>query len=203
MKNLKPYANFLFEVGVLSRTPRTGFRHLGGWRQSIAEHLCRTAYIGFVLAHLAEENGQKLDIRKVLENCLFHDLGEARATDLDYISQKYSQSDELKAIQDAVKGLSFAKRVTDSFIETEGRTTPEGIIAKDADSLEFLCSVREIMDDGNVRTEDFIPGVLKRLRTPEAKRLAKEILKTNSNEWWFQNKDDDHWVNGGKKQYGK
>jgi len=35
MKKLKPHADFLFEVGVLNRTPRSGFRHLGGWRQYI------------------------------------------------------------------------------------------------------------------------------------------------------------------------
>jgi putative hydrolase of HD superfamily len=89
---LKPYANFLFEAGVLNRTPRSGFRHLSGWQQSVSEYLFRTAYVGFVLAHLEEERGEKINIGKVLENCLFHDFGEARAIDLDYISQKYSNT---------------------------------------------------------------------------------------------------------------
>lgn len=102
-KSLKAYANFLFEAGVLARTPRAGFRHLGNWKQSVAEHLCRTAYVGFVLAHLEQEKGEEVSVEKVMECCLFHDFGEARAIDLDYISQKYSKTDELKAIQDAVK----------------------------------------------------------------------------------------------------
>ena len=40
MKNL---ANFLFEVGMLKRTPRTGFQFLGSGAESVAEHSFRTA----------------------------------------------------------------------------------------------------------------------------------------------------------------
>ena len=191
MNNLKPYANFLFEVGVLNRTPRSGFRHLGGWDQSVSEHLLRTAYIGFVLAHLEQDRGSKIDIGKVVEDSLFHDLGEARANDLDYISQKYSKSDELKAIEDAVKNLPFGKRIISAFSETEERSTAEGIIAKDADQLELLCSLREIIDNGNKLAEDWIPPLLKRLKTSSAKELAEELLRTDSHDWWFENKEDE------------
>lgn len=200
MKKLKPYADFLFEVGVLNRTPRAGFRHLGGWEQSVSEHLCRTAYIGFVLGHLEKERGENVDIGKVVENCLFHDLGEARAQDLDYVSQKYSQTDELKAIEDAVKDLSFGKRIIDAFIQTEERSTTEGNIAKDADRIELLCSLREIIDNGNKLAKDWIPSVSKRLQTPSAQKLAKVIIKTSSNDWWFKNREDKYWIEGGKKR---
>lgn len=198
IKKLKPYANFLFEVGVLSRTPRSGFRHLGGFRQSVSEHLCRTAYVGFVLANLEQQKGEKVDIGKVVENCLFHDLGEARTIDLDYISQKYSKTDELAAIRDAVKDLVFGERIIKAFKETKEKSTKEGIIAKDADQVELLCSLKEIIDDGNKQAEDWIPPTLKRLKTSSAKDLAKELLKTNSNDWWFKNKKDKYWVDGGK-----
>lgn len=200
MKNLRPYANFLFEVGVLNRTPRSGFRHLGGWDQSVAEHLLRTSYIGFVLAHLEQERGNIVDIGRVLENSLFHDLGEARAIDLDYVSQKYSKSDELKAIEDAVKDLSCGERIISAFKETEERSTTEGVIAKDVDALELLCSLQEIIDNGNQLAKDWIPPMLKRLKTSSAKELAEEILQTDSHDWWFQNKEDEYWVNGGKNR---
>lgn len=199
MKKLKPYVNFLFEVGVLNKTPRSGFRHLGGLDQSVSEHLCRTAYVGFVLAHLEKERGEKVDERKVLENCLFHDFGEARTADLDYISQKYSKTDELSAIKDAVKDLSFGERIINAFKETEGRTTPEGIIAKDADQIELLCTLREIIDNGNKQASDWIPPLLKRLKTQSAKEIARVMLKTAPNDWWFQNKEDEYWVTGGKR----
>lgn len=197
---LKPYANFLFEAGILAKTPRSGFRHLDGWHQSVAEHLCRTAYVGFLLAHLEQERGSQVSIEKVVERCLFHDFGEARAIDLDYISQKYSKTDELRAIQDAVKDLPFRERIINAFKETEEKSTPEGIVAKDADQLELLCSLKEIIDSGNKQAETWIPPLLKRLRTPSAQELAQEVLNTDSNDWWFEDKNDEYWVNGGKRQ---
>lgn len=198
MKKLSRYAQFLFEVGVLNRTPRAGFRHLGGWGQSVSEHLLRTAYAGFVVASLEIENGEKINIGRVLEICLFHDLGEARALDLDYISQKYSKTDEFAAISDAVKDLVFADRVLSAFKEEEDRSTIEGLVARDADQLELLCSIKEIVDNGNKIASEWIPPLLKRLRTKSAKRLAKTILKTSSNDWWYQNKKDKYWTTGGK-----
>ena len=198
-EKLKPYANFLFEAGVLARTPRSGFRHLGGWKQSIAEHLFRTAYVGFVLAHLEQEAGETVDIGKVVECCLFHDFGEARAIDLDYISQKYSKSDELKAIQDAVQDLPFGQRILKAFQETESRSTTEGVITKDADHLELPCTLKEITENGNKHAESWIPFLIKRLRTNSAKTLAEEILATDSNNWWFGDREDEYWIKGGKE----
>ncbi len=199
-KKLKPYANFLFEVGVLAKTPRSGFRHLHGWNQSISEHLLRTTYIGFTLAYLEQEKGEKVDIEKVIKCCLFHDLGEARASDLDYISQKYTKSDELAAVNDAVKNLSFGNKILSIFKEAEERSTKESIITKDADKIELLCSLKEIIDSGNPQAKLWIPPLLKRLKTSSAKELADEILNTDSNDWWFENKEDEYWINGGKKR---
>ena len=58
--------NFLFEVGMLSKTPRSGFYFLGSGQQSVAEHTNRTVYIGYVLALM---NG-KADAAKVMKMCL-------------------------------------------------------------------------------------------------------------------------------------
>ncbi|MFA5932617.1 MAG: HD domain-containing protein [Microgenomates group bacterium] len=199
-KTLKPYANFLFEVGILAKTPRSGFRHLDGLNQSISEHLLRTTYVGFTLANLEQEKGEKVDLEKVIKCCLFHDLGEARASDLDYISQKYTKTDELAAINDAVKNLSFGNIILSICKEAEERITKESIIAKDADQIELLYSLKEIIDSGNPQAKLWIPPLLKRLKTTSAKDLAKQILKTDSNEWWFENKNDEYWVNGGKRK---
>ena len=203
MKKLKPYADFLFEVGALNRTPRSGFRHLGDWKQSVSEHLLRTAYVGYVLAHFEKEKDKKIDVNKVVLNCLFHDLGEARALDLDYISQKYSTSDELMAIRDATKNLSFGKNIENSFIETEIKQTKEGIIAKDADQIELILSLKEIIDHGSPQAKDWIGHAVKRLKTNSGKKLAKEILRTNSNDWWFGDRNDTYWVTGGKNRKPK
>ena len=44
---MKRIANFLFEAGMLKRTPRTGFQFLGSGAESVAEHIFRTVYIGY------------------------------------------------------------------------------------------------------------------------------------------------------------
>ncbi len=81
----KKIANFLFEVGMLSKTPRSGFHFLGTGEQSVAEHVNRTAFIGYALAHM----DGTVDIGKVLKMCLFHDISETRISDLNHIHQKY------------------------------------------------------------------------------------------------------------------
>ncbi len=100
MKNL---ANFLFEVGMLKRTPRTGFQFLGSGAESVAEHIFRTAMIGYTLARMDE----KADVGRVLQICLFHDIPEARTGDLNYMNKKYVKADEEKAIEDLARTLPF------------------------------------------------------------------------------------------------
>ena len=45
-------ANFVYETGIHSKTPRSGFWFLGSGEQSVAEHLFHTAMIAYTLAHL-------------------------------------------------------------------------------------------------------------------------------------------------------
>ena len=46
-------ADFLFEAGMLRKTPRTGYQFLGSGRENVAEHSFRTALIGYSLARMA------------------------------------------------------------------------------------------------------------------------------------------------------
>ena len=93
--NLKRIARFLFEVGMLRHTERSGFKFLGSGRQSVAEHILRVAYIGYVMSKM--EKG--IDAEKLLKMCLFHDLCEARTGDLNYVYKRYMKADEEKAIR--------------------------------------------------------------------------------------------------------
>lgn len=194
-ENLKPVVDFLFEVGILSKTPRSGFHFLGSGQQSVSEHISRTAYIGFVLAIL----DGKVDSSKVMQMCLFHDLAEARTSDLNYVHQKYTISDEYKAMEDLASTLSFGKEISNILKEYSERQSEESILAKDADSIEWLLSLKEQVDIGNKRAQTWIPSAVKRLKTTVAKRLAKEIVKTDSDNWWFANKEDKWWVKRNKK----
>ncbi len=55
-RSLKSIANFIYETGILSKTPRFGLWFLGTGEQSVAEHLLRTTYIGYVLAKLTPKS---------------------------------------------------------------------------------------------------------------------------------------------------
>ena len=194
-KNTKAIVNFLFEVGILSKTPRSGFHFLGSGQQSVSEHTTRTVYIGFVLAALEKD----VDSAKIMQMCLFHDLAEARTSDLNYVHQKYTIADEYKAIDDLAKSFSFGKEISNILKEYKERKSTESLLAKDADSLEWILSLKEQVDIGNTRARTWLPSGVKRLKTKVAKDLAKEILKTYSDDWWFSQKEDDWWVNRNKK----
>lgn len=195
MKKLKPYADFLYEVGILNQTPRSGFRHLGGYRQSISEHNHRMLFIALVLIDLEKK---KFDLEKILLMVMIHDFAEARALDLDWISQKYNTSDEERAINDAVKNLSFGNRLSSLYGEYKTRKTPESILVKEADHLELLITLREIEEAGNRQAKEWIKPFLKRLQTANGRKIAREIIKTSPSDWWYTNKKDPYWITGGK-----
>ena len=193
MRNI---VNFLYEVGILSKTPRSGFHFLGTGDQSVSEHVSRTVFIGYSLALL--EKG--VDVLKVLKMCLLHDLAEARVSDLNYVHQKYVTREEEKAIEDLAKTLPFGEDIKEILKEYNERKTKEAILAKDADNLEWLISLKEQFDIGNTRAKEWITSAIRRLKTDVARGIADEILRTTSDMWWFGNKQDEWWVNRGKKE---
>jgi|SRR3989344_4866392 len=195
-KELKNTVNFLFEAGMLAKTPRSGFYFLGSGKQSVAEHINRAIFIGYVLAFM----NKKADLNKVLKMCLFHDFAEARVSDLNYVHQKYTERHEDRAIEDIVRTVPFGDDIKDILHEYEERKSVESLLAKDSDSLELLLALKEQSDIGNSKANTWMPSLVKRLKTKEAKELAKIILKTNSDDWWFQEKEGDWWINRNNKQ---
>jgi len=192
-KKNKAIVNFLFEVGILSQTPRSGFHFLGSGKQSVSEHVHRVVYCGFVLATM-----EKADSAKVMKMCLLHDLAEARTSDLNYVHQKYIDRHEDKALDDLAKTVPFETDILDVISEYEERKSKEAIVAKDADNLEWILSLKEQYDIGNTRSKAWITSGVKRLKTKSAKELSKIIQETNSDEWWFGNKEDEWWVSRNK-----
>jgi putative hydrolase of HD superfamily len=192
MKNI---ANFLFEAGMLKRTPRSGFQFLGSGAESVAEHIFRTTYVGYALGKME----QNIDVDKLIKMCLFHDLPEARTGDLNYVNKKYVVADEKKAVRDLTETLPFGEELRELINEYEAGGTREALLAKDADQLEMILALKEYKDIGNKYADEWLAFSLKRLRTDSAKNLAKVILETDSSLWWFGDKGD-WWVTGGKQQ---
>ncbi len=188
MKNL---ANFFFEVGMLKRTPRTGFQFLGSGAESVAEHSFRTAIIGFTLARLNE----KADVGKVLQLCLFHDIPEARTGDLNYVNKKYVKVDEQQVVADLAKTLPFGREYQETIEEFTARQSLEAQLAHDADQLEMILTLKEYKDLGNRYADEWYPFSVRRLKTDTARLLAESIWSTDSSRWWFDD-DQEWWVKG-------
>ena len=185
-------ANLLFEAGMLKRTPRTGHQFLGTGNESVAEHTFRVTFIGYVLAHLEKDVNEG----ELIKMCLLHDLHEARTGDLNYMNKKYVKVDEEKAIEDLTDTLPFGDDIKNSVEEFNSGKTKEALLANDADQLDLILMLKENKDLGNKYADEWISFALKRLKTDTAKKLAEEILETDSTHWWFEDKSD-WWINGG------
>ena len=190
---MKKTVEFLFECGMLKKTPRTGYQFLGSGGESVADHSFRTAIIGYILA--SKEPGA--DRNRVILTCLLHDLPEARTADHNYVNKKYVKVDEEKAAQDQVRDLFLEDEIMSLFREYNACETLEARISKDADQLDLIMELKEQLDSGNPNAKEWLSFAEQRLITQNAKEMAKEVLATNSANWWFD-KNTDWWVNGPK-----
>jgi len=191
MKNI---ANFLFEIGMLKRTPRTGFQFLGSGAESVAEHSFRTAIIGFTLARL---DGQA-DVGRVVQMCLFHDVPEARVGDQNYVNKKYVKVDEERAVEDLARTLPFGDDYRELLQDFSAKRSLESLLSHDADQLEMILALKEYKDLGNRYADEWYPFVVKRLKTEAARELADKIWTTDSSLWWTTGEDEEWWIKGEK-----
>jgi putative hydrolase of HD superfamily len=189
-------ANYLNEVGMLNHTPRSGFAFLGTGKQSVAEHIFRTLHVAFILARMSDE---PIDETRLLHLVMFHDLPEARTGDHNYVNRKYVIEDLDRVLADGARAWPHGEEIVAAIREFEQGDTPEARLAKDADQLELLLMLKQQADLGNPHANDWIAPLLARLKTDAGKRLADEILATRWDEWWFNNKNDPHWVEGKKR----
>jgi putative hydrolase of HD superfamily len=184
---LKQIVNFFFELGMLKKTPRSGYQFLGSGRESVAEHAFRVATIGFTMARLDKE----ADVFTVMRMCLFHDLPESRTGDLNYVNKRYVKVEEDQAVKDLAQTLPFGKEIESLLEEFNAGKTREAQLARDADQLDLILELKEHQDLGNRYAKDWIHFALKRLKTDLGQNLATQILETDSTAWWFEGKD--HW----------
>jgi len=187
---MKRIIEFLFEVGMLKKSPRTGYQFLGSGGESVADHSFRTAIIGYALASGEPE----ADRNKVVLMCLFHDLSEARCGDHNYVNKKYVEVDEESAVRDQVRGLPFNNEIKTLLNEFNSNDTLEASLSKDADQLDLILELKEQLDLGNPNAQDWLTFAVRRLHTESAKKMAKVALTTHSTEWWFD-KETEWWVN--------
>jgi putative hydrolases of HD superfamily len=177
---------FVYESGILSKTPRSGLWFLGTGQQSVAEHSLRTAFIAYALCHLVPE----AKIERAVLLALFHDFGEGRTSDLNYVHQRYGRLAEDSAFADIAKSISFGAEMQDFYEEVQKRETLEAKLVKDADQLEWLATLREEQVKGNSKAKQWATIAFKRLKTPAGKKLGKSLLAMNPDDWWFEASDN-------------
>jgi len=188
---MKRIVEFLFEIGMLKRSPRTGYQFLGTGGESVADHSFRTAVIGYVLASMEPD----ADRSKIILMCLFHDFPEARTGDHNYVNKKYVTVDEEKAICDQIHGLAFGPEIKDLSNEFNVSDTFEAKLSKDADQLDLILELKEQLDLGNLHAKEWLSFAVKRLLTESGRKVAQEILVSERDSWWFDKKTD-WWING-------
>lgn len=191
---MKSIVDFIYEVGILSKTPRSGLWFLGTGSQSVAEHLLRTTYITYCLCYLTPKANQE----RAILMAMTHDLGEARTSDLNYVHQKYGRLAEDRAIADIARTVPFGKDIQMLYTEEQGRHTLEAQLVKDADNIEWLATMREEEAKGNIKAREWAKIAFKRLKTPAGKKIGKLILTIHPDNWWFDAKDK-WWVNRNPK----
>lgn len=193
-------ADFLFECGMLRRTPRTGYQFLGTGAENVAEHSFGTAVIGFVLAQMAGANKERTAMM-----CLFHDLHEARTGDFNYVNRMYNTSQRTRALADALSGTGLAGDLMPLWEELEQTESLEARLAQDADQLDLMLNLKEQADLGNAYADKWLAAAEKRIRTPEGKKLARAVMETDHTDWWFLGPDQSWWEkkNGSRKDLPK
>jgi putative hydrolases of HD superfamily len=178
--------NFFFELGMLKKTPRSGFQFLRSGHESVADHSFRVTIIGYTLATLTKG----VDPYRVMCLCLFHDVPEARTGDLNYVNKQYVTADEEKAANDLAATLPFGEDYKAFLAEYREGKTEAARLAHDADQLDLILELKEQNDLGNSYARQWIHFALLRLRTEVAREIAAEILRTDSASWWFEGHDD-------------
>lgn len=184
-KEMQDVANFVYEMGIHMRTPRSGLWFLGSGTQSVAEHLFRVAMIAYALCYFEP----KADKNKVILMALTHDIGEGRVSDLNYVHQRYGRLIESKAVHDIAASVPFGKEIEDLYLEEQARETLEAKLVKDADQIEWIATLRAEEEKGNEKARKWAEIAVKRLKNSSAQDLAKYIMNTHPDAWWFDYED--------------
>lgn len=182
--NEKKITNYIFELGALKKFHHSGTKLAGvNEPDTIAEHVYRTALIAYILAKM-----EKADPEKATMIALLHDNAEARITDLHKVARRYidTSKSEKKAFSEQVENLpkEIGGLFNKYFLEYEERKSAEAIIARDADRLETAFQAKEYLDLGYKICQEWIDNVGKTIKTGSAKKIFKQMKKTNFADWW-------------------
>ena len=179
---LEGLTNFLYEMGLLKRSKRTGWLIAGVDNpESIAEHTFRTAIIGYLLARM-----EGADPYKTATLCLFHDTQESRG-DVPSVGKAYvvtAPNPQVTADQVAGFPDEIGQAVRELVDEYEARDSLEAQLARDADKLECLIQAREYQAQGHEDVPPWIETSAAALQSRSARQLAEACQQVPPRQWW-------------------
>ncbi len=202
--SIKRDLEFLFEVGCFRFIDRMWKRFLNPDFANNTEHSFRVAFIALMLSKYEKV---KIDEGKLLKMALMHDLAESRTGDVDYLARQYVVRNEKLGFADIVEDTIFESELLELLEEYEKRESFESKLVKDADTLDIDLELKEQESRGfsivKLWTKHRKQNVAPKIFTNSAKKLFKEIYKTNPHDW--HNKSKRNRVLGGdwKKTSGQ
>ena len=167
----------VYEAATVKRMLRTGWQILGDNEENVGEHTFMTCVISYFLAKELHAN-----METVLVMSVFHDFHEARTGELDKLAKLYTSRNEEKANNDIFSGID--DNLLALLTTYEEKKTLEAQIAYEANVIAFSVEVRLLMERGNVHAKEWMEANNSRLRLPQSIALAKDLEKTDSQNWW-------------------
>ena len=113
-----------------------------GRHESVAEHSWRLA----VMAYFVRDEFPEADIDKVIQMCIFHDMGEAITGDIPAFDKTSADSDHEAHVMDKLLDTlpePYCRDLKELFAEMEALETLEAKIYKALDKLEALIQHNE------------------------------------------------------------
>ncbi|MEV7168321.1 HD domain-containing protein [Streptomyces sp. NPDC093224] len=180
--DLSAVARFLYEVGTLKNTARTGW-WMAGVKQpeSVAEHSWRTSIIASIIAKL-----EGADPARAAFLAVWHDTQESRTGDVNHLGKRYSPAADPEAVTaDQTAGMPelLASTLQELVAEYEGKDSVEAVCARDADKLECMLQGLEYKAQGYAGAQRWIDNSRARLTTETGRRLAEELLGQGPLDW--------------------
>lgn len=182
--DIKRIAGFLYEVGTMRKMIRAHRQTLlsDDFSDTISSHSYRVTMIGYFLAQM-----EKVDSYKVLVMCLFHDTGETRSGDQNWVNKKFVKVYDDEIHESQIEKLLPSPELASLCKEYADRESLESKIAKDADLLDQVLLLREYEHQGNKEAAHWLENnaQMKMMYSGSAKKLAKEICSQKPNSWWW------------------
>lgn len=160
----------LHHVGDLKLLPRTGWL-FAGIRQpeSIADHSYATIWTALLLTEAVNQEWQEqglsapLDLLRVMQIALVHDLAESILTDLpkrstELLGKAVKHQAEAEATESLLNELPNGALYVDCWHEYTAAITPESQVVRDADKLEMISQALRYEESGHQNLQEFWQG---------------------------------------------